>query len=125
MTTRPLTVGTEIGAGGQQVDLAVDPLEGRASSRGWVRAMAMIAVGDPGTPAPPTPDVHAQDGCRAQARGQIDLRSPVADNVPVAEAFGRNTNDVTAIVLDRPRHHDLVELLEVQARASSSSRMAM
>jgi fructose-1,6-bisphosphatase II len=44
------------------------------------------------------------------ARGRIDLASPVGDNVrAIAEAFGRNTNDITSIVLDRPRHHDLIE----------------
>ena len=44
------------------------------------------------------------------ARGRIDLKGQVGDNVrAIAGAFGRNTNDITAIVLDRPRHHDLVE----------------
>jgi fructose-1,6-bisphosphatase/sedoheptulose 1,7-bisphosphatase-like protein len=44
------------------------------------------------------------------ARGRISLGSPVADNVrSIADAFGRMVNDVTAIVLDRPRHHDLIE----------------
>jgi fructose-1,6-bisphosphatase II len=48
------------------------------------------------------------------ARGRIDLSRPVAENVrSIADALGRNTNDVTAIVLDRPRHHDLVEELRV------------
>jgi fructose-1,6-bisphosphatase II len=109
----PLTVGTEIGAGGQQVDLAVDPLEGPSVvARGGYGAMAMIAVGDPGT-LPRLPQMYMRKmAVGPQARGQIDLRSPVADNVrAIAEAFGRNTNDVTAIVLDRPRHHDLVEEL--------------
>ncbi len=46
------------------------------------------------------------------ARERIDLRRSVADNVlAIAEAYGRNPNDVTAIVLDRPRHHDLIEEL--------------
>ena len=37
---------------------------------------------------------------------------PVAENVRgIADAFGRNENDITAIVLDRPRHHDLIEEL--------------
>src|SRR5947209_747683 len=45
----PLRVGEEIGAGGQQVDLAVDPLEGRGIvARGGNGAMSMIAVGEPG-----------------------------------------------------------------------------
>jgi fructose-1,6-bisphosphatase II len=44
------------------------------------------------------------------ARGKIDLLKPMADNVrAIAQAFGRNVNDITTIVLDRPRHHDLIE----------------
>jgi fructose-1,6-bisphosphatase II len=44
------------------------------------------------------------------ARGKIDLLKPMGDNVrAIAEAFGRNVNDITTIVLDRPRHHDLIE----------------
>jgi fructose-1,6-bisphosphatase II len=45
-----------------------------------------------------------------KARGSIDLQKPVGDNIrAIAEAFGRMVNDVTTIVLDRPRHHDLIE----------------
>jgi fructose-1,6-bisphosphatase II len=44
------------------------------------------------------------------ARGRIDLGRPVAENVrAIADAFGRKPRDITTIVLDRPRHHDLVE----------------
>jgi fructose-1,6-bisphosphatase II len=44
------------------------------------------------------------------ARGRIDLRRPAAENVSaIAAAFGRNVNDITTIILDRPRHHDLIE----------------
>jgi fructose-1,6-bisphosphatase II len=44
------------------------------------------------------------------ARGRIGLDRPIGDNVrAIADAFGRKPNDITAIVLDRPRHHDLVE----------------
>src|SRR4029077_3912403 len=44
------------------------------------------------------------------ARGSIDLLRPVAENIEaIAEVFGRRVNDVTTIVLDRPRHHDLIE----------------
>jgi fructose-1,6-bisphosphatase II len=44
------------------------------------------------------------------ARGRISLSDPIDDNVrAIADAFGRLVNDITAIVLDRPRHHDLIE----------------
>ena len=49
-----------------------------------------------------------------KARGSIDLKKPVGDNIrAIADAFGRMVNDVTTIVLDRPRHHDLIEEIRV------------
>lgn len=108
-----LAVDAVVGGGGQPVDLAVDPLEGGSVvARGGYGAMAMIAVGDPGT-LPRLPQMYMRKmAVGPVARGRIHLARPVADNVrAIAEAFGRNPNDVTAIVLDRPRHHDLVEEL--------------
>ena len=74
--------------------------------------MAMIAVGDPSAFSPLPPMYMKKMAVGPVARGQIDLGTPVGDNVrAIAEAFGRNTNDITAIVLDRSRHHDLIEEL--------------
>jgi fructose-1,6-bisphosphatase II len=106
-----LSIGTRVGRGGMEVDLAVDPLEGRSVvARGDYGAMAMIAVGDVGS-FPRLPQMYMRKmAVGPVVRGKIDLRLPVGDNVrAIADAFGRNTNDITAIVLDRPRHHDLVE----------------
>jgi fructose-1,6-bisphosphatase/sedoheptulose 1,7-bisphosphatase-like protein len=52
------------------------------------------------------------------ARGRIDLLAPVAETIDaVADAFGRKPNDITAIVLNRPRHEDLIaEIRETGAR---------
>ena len=108
-----LAADVVVGAGGQPVELAVDPLEGPAVvARGGYGAMATIAVGDPGT-MPRLPQMYVRKmAVGPLARGRIDLNRPVADNVrAIAEAFGRNPNDITAIVLDRPRHHDLIEEL--------------
>jgi fructose-1,6-bisphosphatase II len=94
-----------------EVDLAVDPLEGRSVvARGDYGAMAMIAVGDAGS-FRGLPQMYMRKmAVGPVARGKIDLTLPVGDNVrAIADAFGRNTNDITTIVLDRPRHHDLVE----------------
>jgi fructose-1,6-bisphosphatase II len=107
----PLAIGTAVGRGGEEVDLAVDPLEGRSVvARGDYGAMAMVAVGERGA-FPRLPDVYMRKmAVGPVARGVIDLRRPVAENVQaIAKAFGRNPNDITAIVLDRPRHHDLIE----------------
>ena len=107
----PLRAGQEIGAGGLAVDLAVDPLEGRGVvARGGNGAMSMIAVGEPGSLLQ-LPDMYVRKmAVGPRARGAIDLLKPIGENIrAIAEAFGRGVNDVTTIVLDRPRHHDLIE----------------
>ncbi len=106
-----LAVGTTLGNGGTEVDLAIDPLEGRSVvARGDYGAMSMIAVGEAGS-LPRLPQMYMRKiAVGPVARGKIDLGRPVGENVAaIAEAFGRRPNDITAIVLDRPRHHDLVE----------------
>jgi fructose-1,6-bisphosphatase II len=106
-----LVPGDRVGAGGDQVDLALDPLEGRGVvARGGYGAMSMIAVGEPGS-LQTLPDMYMRKmAVGPRARGAIDLRRPIAENIDgIANAFGRSANDVTTIVLDRPRHHDLIE----------------
>ena len=106
-----LTAGDVVGAGGREVDLALDPLEGRGVvARGGNGAMSMIAVGEPGKFLS-LPNMYMRKmAVGPRARGSIDLLRPVVENVEaIAEAFGRRVNDVTTIVLDRPRHHDLIE----------------
>jgi fructose-1,6-bisphosphatase II len=107
----PLRVGETIGAGGASVDLALDPLEGRGVvARGGNGAMSMIAVGERDSLLN-LPDMYMRKmSVGPRARGSIDLLRPMAENVQaIADAFGRRPNDITAIVLDRPRHHDLIE----------------
>jgi fructose-1,6-bisphosphatase II len=106
-----LAPGSIIGRGGIEVDLALDPLEGRGVvARGGNGAMSMIAVTDPGQLIS-LPDMYMRKiAVGPRARGAIDLLRPVGDNIrAIADAFGRRVNDVTTIVLDRPRHHDLIE----------------
>ena len=100
-----------VGAGGEEVDLALDPLEGRGVvARGGNGAMSMIVIGEPGR-LRTLPDMYVRTvAVGPRAPGQISLLRPVGDNVrAIAEAFGRQVGDVTTIVLDRPRHHDLIE----------------
>jgi len=106
-----LAIGDQIGLGGEAFDLALDPLEGRGVvARGGNGAMSMIAVGERGS-LMTLPDMYMRKmAVGPVARGKIDLRLPVGDNIrAIADAFGRTVNDVTTIVLDRPRHHDLIE----------------
>jgi fructose-1,6-bisphosphatase II len=106
-----LMPGAVLGRGGSEVDLALDPLEGRGVvARGGNGAMSMIAVGEPGRLLT-LPNMYMRKlAVGPLARGAIDLLRPVAENIEaIADAFGRRVNDVTTIVLDRPRHHDLIE----------------
>jgi fructose-1,6-bisphosphatase II len=110
---RPLALGAAIGAGGEPVDLALDPLEGRGVvARGGYGAMSMIAVCEAGS-LTALPQMYMRKmAVGPRARGQISLHRSATENVQaVAEAFGRQVNDITTIVLDRPRHHDLIEEL--------------
>ena len=72
--------------------------------------MSMIAVTDPGQ-LMSLPDMYMRKmAVGPRARGAIDLLRPMGQNIEaIADAFGRRVNDVTTIVLDRPRHHDLIE----------------
>ena len=100
-----------VGAGGEHVDLALDPLEGRGVvARGGNGAISMIVVGEPGK-LRHLPDMYMRSiAVGPRARGRISLLQPVEENVRnIAEAFGRNVGDITTIVLDRTRHHDLIE----------------
>jgi fructose-1,6-bisphosphatase II len=106
-----LAAGSAIGAGGEGYDLALDPLEGSAVvARGGTNAVSMIAAAPRGS-MPSLPAMYMRKmAVGPVARGRIELGSPVGDNVrSIADAFGRMVNDITAIVLDRPRHHDLIE----------------
>jgi fructose-1,6-bisphosphatase II len=106
-----LAPGSIVGAGVTDVDLALDPLEGRGVvARGGNGAMSMIAVTDPGQ-LMSLPDMYMRKmAVGPTARGAIDLLRPIGENIEaIAAAFGRRVNDVTTIVLDRPRHHDLIE----------------
>ena len=110
-----LVVDERLGFGGDDVDLALDPLEGRGVvARGGNGAISMLAVGPPGSMLQ-LPDMYMRRmAVGPRARGRIDLLKPVGENVEsIADAFGRNVNDITTIVLDRSRHHDLIEEIRV------------
>ena len=118
MEGSPLRAGEDIGAGGDTVDLALDPLEGRGVvARGGNGAMSMIAVGERGSLLE-LPDMYMRKlAVGPRARGSIDLLKSMGENVQaIADAFGRRPNDIMTIVLDRPRHHDLIEIRASGAR---------
>ncbi|MFN8942991.1 MAG: class II fructose-bisphosphatase, partial [Pseudobdellovibrionaceae bacterium] len=93
-----------------QVDIALDPLEGTTiCASGGVGAIAVIAVAEKGG------FLHAPDtymtkiACGPEAAGKIDLDSTPEENVArVAEALKKAVTDLTVVILDRPRHADLI-----------------
>lgn len=92
-------------------DLAVDPIQApNLLARGAEGALAMIAAGPAGSLLR-VPEMYMQKLIvPAEAAGKVDLDASVADNVEaVAAALGRPTERLSVVVLDRPRHEDLIE----------------
>lgn len=101
-------VGT---GGGPHVDIAVDPIDGtRLLSLGMPNAIAVVAVAERGTMLS-SPDISYMNkiAVGAEAAGSIDINAPVAENLQrIATAKGVAVNDLTVVVLDRPRHDALI-----------------
>ncbi len=111
--------GAELGAGGRALDLACDPVgNGSAVAGGRAGALSILAASDPGGLMQVPRMYMRKMAVGPVAKGRIDLRRPVGENLEaIADAFGRKVADVTAIVLDRPRHDDLIaEIRESGAR---------
>jgi fructose-1,6-bisphosphatase II len=104
--------GEEIGAGGPEMDIAVDPIDGTTlTSLGRPNAIAVIALADRGTMYDPGPCVYMEKiAVGPDAVDAIDLDAPVKANLEaVAKALGEDVDDVTAVILDRPRHEDIIK----------------
>ena len=108
-----LYIGEHIGDGSPpQTDIAVDPVEGTSlTSQGRGNAISVIAVSERGTMFDPGPCFYMYKiAVGGEAVGAIDItRSPTENLEAVAKAKNVTVRDVTAVVLDRPRHQDLVE----------------
>ena len=114
-----LREGSELGSGGRRLDLACDPVgNGTAVAGGRPGALSILAASDPGGLMQVPRMYMRKMAVGPVAKGRIDLRQPVRENLEaIADAFGRRVADVTAIVLDRTRHDDLVaEIREAGAR---------
>jgi fructose-1,6-bisphosphatase II len=103
--------GEEIGGGGPACDIAVDPIDGTTlTSLGRNNAISVIAVAARGTMFDPGPCVYMHKiAVGPEARDVIDLDAPVRANLEaVAKAKGERVQDVTAVVLERDRHADII-----------------
>ncbi|HEX5615019.1 MAG TPA: class II fructose-bisphosphatase [Acidimicrobiia bacterium] len=103
-----------------QVDIAVDPIDGTTlTSLGRPGAIAVIALSERGTMFDPGPCVYMEKIAAGPAAADvIDLEAPVKANLQaVAKALGEKVSDVTAVILDRDRHTDIIrECREAGAR---------
>jgi fructose-1,6-bisphosphatase II len=112
--------GEEIGAGGTPCDIAVDPIDGTTlTSLGRPGAIAVIAVAERGAMFDPGPCVYMEKiAVGPEAADVVDLDASVTDNLrAVAKALGEDIDDVTAVILDRPRHAEIIkECREAGAR---------
>jgi fructose-1,6-bisphosphatase class II len=106
-----LYIGEKVGKGsGPAVDIAVDPLEGtNLCATGAAGAMAVLAAAEEGGLLH-APDIYMEKlVVPGAARDRVDLSAPVADNLRgIADALDRDVDDLVIIVLDRPRHAQLI-----------------
>ncbi|HEX8179050.1 MAG TPA: class II fructose-bisphosphatase [Pyrinomonadaceae bacterium] len=93
-----------------EVDIAVDPLEGtNLCALGANNAIAVLAAAERGGLLN-APDIYMDKiVVGPSARGAIDIDAPVKENLAaIAKSLGRDVDDLTVIVLDRPRHKQLI-----------------
>jgi fructose-1,6-bisphosphatase II / sedoheptulose-1,7-bisphosphatase len=107
-----LFIGERVGTGGVPVDIALDPLEGTTlTAKALPNALTVIAIAEQGSL------LHAPDTYMDKIAigpgypdGVIDLDADPADNIAeLARAKGVETSQITACILDRPRHAAIIE----------------
>jgi fructose-1,6-bisphosphatase II len=112
--------GEQVGDGtGPACDVAVDPIDGtRLTANGMSNAISVLAVAARGSMYDPSAVFYMSKLVTGPAAaGAVDIEAPVADNVAaVARAKGCARQDVTVVILDRPRHADLIK----QVRATGA-----
>ena len=104
--------GEKIGDGTPPLtDIAVDPIDGTTlTAQGRGGALAVIAVAERGAMFDPGPCVYMEKlAVGPRAKGACDIRRTPTENLhALSEALGRPVRDLTAVILDRPRHDDLI-----------------
>jgi len=104
--------GERVGSGAPpQMDIAVDPIDGtRPLSNGLPNSIATVAIAPRGTMFDPGPYVYMNKiAVGPDAKGTVDINAPVEDNLrAVSRAMEVELEDLTVVILDRPRHEDLI-----------------
>ncbi|TMA87970.1 MAG: class II fructose-bisphosphatase [Deltaproteobacteria bacterium] len=106
-----LYIGEKVGSGGPKVDIALDPLEGTTiCATGAPNALAVIAMADGGNLLH-CPDTYmAKIATGPDGKGVVDLdKSPTENLHALAEAKRCKVEDLTVIILSRPRHEALIQ----------------
>jgi fructose-1,6-bisphosphatase class II len=106
-----LYIGEKVGSGGPKVDIALDPLEGTTiCATGAPNALAVIAMADGGNLLH-CPDTYmAKIATGPVGKGVVDLdRSPTENLNALAEAKRCKVEDLTVIILSRPRHEAIIQ----------------
>ena len=113
--------GEAVGDGtGPEVDVAVDPIDGTTlCAKGMPNAIAVLAVSERHTMYDPSAVFYMEKLVTgAAAADVVDIEAPVADNLKkIAKAKSEGVEDLTVVILDRPRHEGIVrEVREAGAR---------
>ena len=113
--------GEEVGCGeGPECDVAVDPVDGTTRmAKGMPNAIAVMAVAERGAMYDPSAVFYMEKLVTgAEAADVVDIRYPISENIRlVAKAKGSAPEDVTVVLLDRPRHEQMAkEIRDAGAR---------
>ena len=116
-----LYIGEKVGSGeGPEVDIAVDPLEGTTiCAKAMPNALAVLAISERGGLLH-APDMYMNKIAIGPGYpdGIIDLDAPPADNLlAIAKAKGVPVREITACILDRPRHTELIKAVRASGAA--------
>jgi len=106
-----LYIGEKVGTGGLAIDIALDPLEGTTlTAKALPNALAVMAMAEPGTLLN-APDTYMEKIAigGGYPDGIIDLDADPKDNImALAKAKGVKPREITACIMDRPRHEKLI-----------------
>lgn len=107
-----LYIGEELGTGnGPEVDIAVDPVEGTSlMAKGQDNSLVVLAAATKGSLLH-APDMYMKKiAVGPKAKGAINIDASLTENMKsVAKALGKDVTELTVMIQDRPRHHDLIQ----------------
>ena len=106
-----LYIGEHVGAGGPEVDIAVDPIEGtNLIAKGQNGAIAVMAIAEKGGLLH-APDMYMEKICVGpRGAGAIDITKSLTENIQnVAAKMGRKVDEINVVMLDRERHYGLMK----------------